>query len=131
FKNNKIKALKKEIKLLKDEKTNEINKTTIYSSEEKDEYNEHFFNTQNINLEDTIIKDTKERYINSAKVLNKTYDETLVGNEIYKFECMNLEAITEGQVEGAVLKLTRENFNIKIEECTIGNTVFYKIKLYE
>lgn len=85
----------------------------------------------NNEIEDSNISDIKDKFIAAAKKINKKYDENLNGREVIKFEIMDLNSITDSQIEKTVEKLKKDNFNINIIENELSNRTYYQIILIE
>lgn len=85
----------------------------------------------NNEIEDSNISDIKDKFIAAAKKINKKYDEKLNGREVIKFEIMDLNSITDSQIEKTVEKLKKDNFNINIIENELSNRTYYQIILIE
>ncbi|MEG1482910.1 MAG: hypothetical protein RSA57_03835 [Cetobacterium sp.] len=120
FKNRRIKSLESQLRILVYEnKTDSV----ISENQTKDDVVEEDPRTELYKI--------KERYIKLAEGIGKQYDESLLGEPIYKFEVIDLNTVTDTQVNSGINKLSKERFNIKIEKNKLGNKNYYKIILIE
>ena len=136
FKNLEITKLQKEIEQLKsdnDAKDNKIYTTGVKSndSQVKPAADNEIVDTEDSKNGNTIVEDTKKRFIDFGKKLNKEYNQGLQGKEVVNFEAIDWTSITDNQIKKNIERLNGSSFNIRIEKNKLGDGYFYKIILIE